>query len=68
MQLYLLFIVTYLAIISNTARMDAVPETMRALKVIGIGKLAIRDVPLPTLRRDYVLIKVHTVALNPTDW
>jgi NADPH:quinone reductase-like Zn-dependent oxidoreductase len=52
----------------DTARMDAVPETMRVLKVTGIGKLAIRNVPLPTLRRDYVLIKVHTAALNPTDW
>jgi hypothetical protein len=68
LQLYLFFIFTHPAIILNTARMDAVPEAMRALKVIGTGKLAIRDVPLPTLRRDYVLIKIHIVALNPTDW
>jgi NADPH:quinone reductase-like Zn-dependent oxidoreductase len=48
--------------------MEILPRTMRALKVIGTGKLAIRDVPLPTLRDDCVLVKVRTVALNPTDW
>jgi NADPH:quinone reductase-like Zn-dependent oxidoreductase len=48
--------------------MEILPETMRPLKVVETGKVAIHDVPLPTLRDEYVLVKVRTVALNPTDW
>lgn len=49
--------------ISNMA-----PSTMKALKVVSTGKAEIQEVPLPKLRDDYVLVKVHNVALNPTDW
>jgi NADPH:quinone reductase-like Zn-dependent oxidoreductase len=41
---------------------------MKALKVVGPGKAEIQEVPVPKLRDDYVLVKVHDVALNPTDW
>lgn len=34
----------------------------------GPDKAAIRDVPEPKLRDGYVLVKVHAVGLNPTDW
>lgn len=35
---------------------------------IDKGKAAIKEVPLPKLRDDYILVKVKAVALNPTDW
>ena len=44
------------------------PSTMKALKVVSTGKAEIQEVPLPKLRDDYVLVKVHNIALNPTDW
>ncbi|KAI8908643.1 zinc-binding oxidoreductase ToxD [Powellomyces hirtus] len=33
----------------------------------GVAEL-VSDAKIPTLRPDYVLVKVHSVALNPTDW
>jgi len=44
------------------------PSKMKAIKVVEKGKAEIQEVPLPKLRDDYVLVKVHNVALNPTDW
>ncbi|KAK5163348.1 uncharacterized protein LTR77_010721 [Saxophila tyrrhenica] len=44
---------------------------MKAIKIIQSGSkqaAELQDVPLPTLRDDYVLCKVTCVALNPTDW
>ena len=41
---------------------------MKAIKIDGMGKAKVQDVPLPKMRDDYILVKVHTVALNPTDW
>ena len=45
---------------------------MKAIKIIEggpIGQTAeIQDVPMPEMRDDYVLCKVKTVGLNPTDW
>ncbi|PNS14317.1 hypothetical protein CAC42_6830 [Sphaceloma murrayae] len=46
----------------------SLPTTMKALKSVSKGESALQSVPLPTLRDDYVLAKVHAVALNPTDW
>lgn len=48
--------------------MADLPKTMKAIKVVDVGNAQIQDVPLPQLRDDYVLVKVHAVALNPTDW
>lgn len=41
---------------------------MKAYKLLSKGKTAVIDVPKPTLRPDYILVKVARVALNPTDW
>lgn len=32
------------------------------------GSVGVEDVPVPKLRDQYMLIKVHAIALNPTDW
>ncbi|KAK5131576.1 hypothetical protein LTR08_000831 [Meristemomyces frigidus] len=44
------------------------PGNMKAIKVVEKGKAEIKEVPVPKLRDDYVLVKVNNVALNPTDW
>jgi len=43
-------------------------SSMKAIKITGQGQADIKEVPLPKLRDDYVLVKVKDVALNPTDW
>jgi NADPH:quinone reductase-like Zn-dependent oxidoreductase len=43
-------------------------KTMKAIKTISDHKSALQIVPIPTLRDGYILVKVETVALNPTDW
>jgi NADPH:quinone reductase-like Zn-dependent oxidoreductase len=48
--------------------MPELPGAMKATKVIDTGKAEVQDVPLPKMRDDYILVKVHAVALNPTDW
>ena len=42
--------------------------TMRALVMQGGSEASIVTRPLPKLRPKYLGVKVHTVALNPTDW
>ncbi|KIW33132.1 uncharacterized protein PV07_00003 [Cladophialophora immunda] len=42
---------------------------MRAIICAGPGEAKlVSDRPIPTLRDDYVLVKTHSVAINPTDW
>jgi len=42
---------------------------MKAIKVQSQGKAAVvSDAPVPQPRDDYLLVKVHAVGLNPTDW
>jgi len=48
--------------------MSELPKTMKAIKNVGVGKAEVKEVPLPKMRDDYVLVKVNAVALNPTDW
>ncbi|KAK7754518.1 putative secondary metabolism biosynthetic enzyme [Diatrype stigma] len=44
-------------------------DTTRAIVVIEGGKAAaVREVPIPQIRDEWVLVKVKTVALNPSDW
>ena len=47
----------------------ATPSTMKAVKSRG-EKEAVLDTSakVPTLKPDYILVKVSHVALNPTDW
>ncbi|KAH7101716.1 GroES-like protein [Auriculariales sp. MPI-PUGE-AT-0066] len=47
---------------------SALPQTHSALVVVEHGKADVRDRPLPKLKPDTVLVRVHGVALNPTDW
>ncbi|KAK7952451.1 uncharacterized protein PG986_008179 [Apiospora aurea] len=44
------------------------PTTTKALVVADKGKAEVRDVAMPRLRDEYVLVKVNAVGLNPTDW
>lgn len=32
------------------------------------GQIIITDVPVPSLRPGYMLVRTHAVALNPADW
>lgn len=32
------------------------------------GKAALQEIPVPTVRDDYILVRTEAVALNPTDW
>lgn len=44
------------------------PTAMRAITWHDHGSQAVHTIPLPPLRPSYMLVKVHSVALNPTDW
>ena len=47
----------------------SVPKSMHAVKVRGPNDLFIDSkAPVPAVRPGYLLIKVFSVALNPTDW
>ena len=42
---------------------------IKAIVVIEEGKeAAVRDVPMPVIRDEWILVKTMAVALNPTDW
>ncbi|MCJ1268394.1 hypothetical protein MMC22_008282 [Lobaria immixta] len=43
--------------------------TQRGLQIQGPASAkVVSDLPIPKLREDYIIVKVATVALNPTDW
>lgn len=44
------------------------PEKMKALVFHKKGDEEVKVIPVPQLRRGYMLVKVECVALNPTDW
>ncbi|KAK8083539.1 hypothetical protein PG996_002320 [Apiospora saccharicola] len=46
----------------------ATPTTIKAIVAVEKGKAEVRNVAMPKLRNDYVLVKVKAVGLNPTDW
>ncbi|GBE89406.1 Zinc-type alcohol dehydrogenase-like protein [Sparassis crispa] len=46
----------------------AVPATMKALLVQEGKKVAVKEVPVPTVGDDDILVKNVAVAQNPTDW
>lgn len=39
-----------------------------AVVIVAEGEVQIKEVSVPKLRDDYILVKTHAVALNPTDW
>lgn len=46
---------------------SSLPSTMKAIIING-NKAKISTIPLPKLRPTYLLAKVNSIALNPTDW
>ncbi|CAE6428227.1 unnamed protein product [Rhizoctonia solani] len=48
--------------------MASIPQTMKALLIQKDKTVQLEDIPVPTLDINEVLIKVHSVAQNPTDW
>jgi len=43
-------------------------STRRALVITGPAAAEVKEVPLPKLRDDFIIVKTKAVALNPTDW
>lgn len=43
-------------------------STRRAVVHKSDGVAEVKEVPLPKLRDDYIIVKTKAVALNPTDW
>jgi NADPH:quinone reductase-like Zn-dependent oxidoreductase len=41
---------------------------MKAVTISGTRATLVADRPIPSPRPDQLLVKVHAVALNPTDW
>lgn len=41
---------------------------MQAIKCTTPGNAELQTVPVPKPKDDYILVKTHAVALNPTDW
>lgn len=39
-----------------------------AIFIKAAGDAQIAELPVPKLRDDYILVKTHAIALNPTDW
>jgi len=39
-----------------------------AIVIKAANDARIEEAPIPKLRDDYILVKVHAIALNPTDW
>lgn len=45
------------------------PKRQRAIKVVEAGALRLeKDAALPQLEDEDILVRVHSVALNPFDW
>ncbi|KAI3397949.1 hypothetical protein diail_10025 [Diaporthe ilicicola] len=42
--------------------------THRAVICTAKGQAAVKEVPVPSIREGYVLVKIKALALNPTDW
>lgn len=48
---------------------NPIPKTQKALKCFGPNNVkVVNDAPVPTCPDDYILVRVETIALNPTDW
>ncbi|KAG8751417.1 hypothetical protein FRC11_009411, partial [Ceratobasidium sp. 423] len=48
--------------------MSSLPQTMKALIVQEGKKVELEEIPVLVLDPNEVLIRVHSVARNPTDW
>lgn len=45
----------------------SVPKTIKAI-TLAAGEALVQNISTPPLRPSYLLVKVYSVALNPTDW
>lgn len=54
--------------VKNLATTSATMSFRAVVFVDSPEKVAIREIPKPKLRDGYVLVKVHAVGINPTDW
>lgn len=54
--------------ITPTTMSTSIPEAIKALVIQEPRKVAVVDVPTPTIDEDEILVKVVAVALNPTDY
>ena len=45
-----------------------IPQTMKALVVQAKGSAVVKEVPVPAIDDDEILVKVVCAAQNPTDW
>jgi NADPH:quinone reductase-like Zn-dependent oxidoreductase len=46
-------------------------ETMKAIRIHDYGDAGVfgyEDAPLPEMRADEVLVKIHAASVNPVDW
>ena len=50
-----------------TSTITTAPTT-KAIAVVQLKTAAVRDVLMPILHDDGVLVKVKAVGMNPTDW
>lgn len=51
------------------APLPSLPQRQRAIKVVGNSAIRVeQDTPLPHVKDEDVLVRVHCVALNPFDW
>ncbi|KAB5590280.1 Zinc-binding oxidoreductase ToxD [Ceratobasidium theobromae] len=48
--------------------MSPLPQTMKALTVQEGKRVEVDEIPVPSLEANDVLIRVHSIAQNPTDW
>ncbi len=46
----------------------SIPTKMQALVTVEGKKTALKEIPVPTLDKDEILIRTTAVTLNPTDW
>lgn len=46
----------------------SVPSMMQALVTVEGNKAEVKQVPVPSLDKDEILIRTTAVTLNPTDW
>ncbi|KIJ39290.1 hypothetical protein M422DRAFT_32775 [Sphaerobolus stellatus SS14] len=48
--------------------MSRIPITMHAVIIEEAGRVAVKEVPIPIIEPFEILVQVHAVAQNPTDW
>ncbi|KAJ3087203.1 hypothetical protein HK100_008459 [Physocladia obscura] len=42
--------------------------TIKGIQIKGANDAQVSEISIPKLRDEYILVKTHAIALNPTDW